>query len=286
MKIKSFLVLLVLCIIGIGGIVGYANYYSPQKVLLRSLDHFTRLKTVHASMDITTKLKDPKIPAPYQDSSIVAESDINLQNNTQKSHMTLKMSGMGIDFDMILLKDGEMYMKMPFMGADWIQYDLKTLSKISGVPLDLQSNDYVSQSLAFLKSMQPQTVVKVGSETIDGERTTRYTVQISREKYLEHFNQLGVDSKITDQFRSADITLDLWINVLANTIVQTQSDVKNLTLSNALTSVSEGTADSSIKTKYSKYNQPVTIGKPEGKIIPSEELFKDAFPTSFPRTSQ
>lgn len=280
MTSKLLVLLAILAVLGFGGYTAYNKYYqSPEKVLLRASQQFDQLKTVHADMDITNNMRltsQQGLPV-NQESKITGISDINIPDKTQKTHMNISVGGRSLEMDMILLQGGEMYIKMPLLGGEeWLSLNTKTLKEQGSLPIDPQSNDYVSQSLGFLKSLDPGSILKLEDETIDGVKTSRYRVDISTTKYLEYLRSLENGAQMTDSFQDASMKTDLWIDKKSNYIVKMESNVKNLKLIDPKSKSPLGTADMVMKINYSKHNQPVSILKPEGSIVSYEELLEKA----------
>lgn len=276
---KLLVILLLIAGLGFGGYYAYNNYYlSPEKVLARSSEQFLKLQTVHADMDISTTVRatDKNGVAVTQESKISGISDLNLPDKTQKTHMAITAAGNTLEMDMILLKNGEMYMKMPILGQDWLSINTQTLKEQGNLPVDPQSNDYVIQSLGFLKSANKGSIIKLEDEVVDSIKTTHLRVDVSTPQYLEYIKQLPNSSSLADSFKNASIKTDMWIDKKTNYVVKMESTIKNLSLMDKKTNTPIGSADTMMKINYSKYNQPVNISKPEGNIVSFEELLKKA----------
>jgi hypothetical protein len=280
MRVKLLVIFLLIIGLGLGSYYAYTYYFpSPEKVLLRASEQFSQLKTVHADMDILTTMhvNNPQTGAEVsQESKISGFSDMNIQDKTQKMHMSMSSGGNTLDIDMILLTGGQMYMKMPILGQNWISINTSTLKKQGNLPIDPQSNDYVTQSMGFLKSVDKNSIIKLEDEVLDGIKTSHYRVDISTPQYLEYLRQLSDDGSLANSFKDATIKTDLWIDQKTNYIVKMESVVKNLELINKNTNTSMGTSDTTFNMSYSRYNQSIIIGKPEGNIVSYEDLLKKA----------
>ncbi len=275
-----------------GSYYGYNKYYlSPVRVLAKASEQTVKLQTVHADMDIsvTAHATDKNGTPVTQDSKVTGFSDLNLPDKTQKAHMTIAAAGHSLDIDMVLLKGGVMYMKMPIIGQDWISINTQTLKDQGNLPVDPQSNDYATQSLGFLKSLNKDSIIKLDDEEVDGIKSAHFRVDVSTPQYLEYIKQLPNSSSLLDEFKNATVKTDVWMDKKTNYVVKMESTMKNLTLTDKKTGSSIGSADGVVKITYSKFNQPVDISKPEGNIITYEDLLKKlipqiATPSSVPTT--
>lgn len=276
---KLLVIFLLIIGIGFGGYKAYDSFYlSPEKIVARASESISQLKTVHADMDITTNMRvtNEQGASVTQQTKITGLSDLDLQDKTQKTHMTIQVGNNSLEMDMILLKDGEMYMKMPILGKGWISVNTKTFKEQGSLPIDPQSNDYISQSLGFLKSVKPGSIVKLEDEVVDGVKTSRYRVDISTVQYLEYLRQLTGNNDLAEAFKDANVKSDLWVDKKTNYVVKMESDIKNFKVLDPKTKNTLGSVDMVMRINYSKYNQPVNIGKPEGEIVSYEELLKQA----------
>lgn len=272
---RLILIIVLLAGISFGGYTAYNNYYNaPEKVVARATENVTKLKTVHADIKILSTARSTDGTNASVQSDISAISDIDIPTKSQKTHMTIQFGQNTVTMDLILLPEGQMYLKMPSYGPDWVGMNLKDLKDKGQLPIDPQSNDYYNQSVGFLKSVKPGSITKLEDDTVDGVKAYRYRVDISTTQYIEYLKQLGQDSKTTDSFKDAAVKSDIWIDQKTGYIIRMSSDIKNLSYNDPKSSQLIGTADMTMQIDYSKFNQPVTIAKPEGTIYTMEEYIQ------------
>lgn len=265
------LILLVASLAGGGYFVTKTFLQSPDQILITASEKFTKLKTVHAEMDITPT---NSMCTEKQECKITGLSDVNIQDRTQKMHMTTSIGGTKTDLDVVLLKDGELYIKVPVLSSDWIHLNTQVLKEEGDLPFDSQSNDFVGQSLGFLKSVDKKSVIKLEDETVDGIKTTHLRLDVSTPQYVEYLQKVSTSSALAKSFKDASAKTDVWINKSTGYIMKMESTVKNLNSMDSL-GRSSGSTDMVMKITYSKYDQSVDISKPEGTIIEYDQFLKD-----------
>ncbi len=254
-------------------LIGFVIYQSKNQVLIssekivkQSVENFTQQNTVHGDIDVSMTLHVPS--SKDMESKIFATSDIDLKDNSQKTNLNIGVNGLSIQAEVIVLKMQDMYMKMHFLGPNWYYMNMNQLKEDMDLPLDFQSNDYATQVTAFLKSFDEKSVTQVGEEEINGIRTTHYILNIDREKFIAYMQDITKGSTFADAFKDSTIKTEVWIDKKTNHLIQTVSNIENFQVTNPQNKQNLGTADMVIKIKYSKYNEPVEIKKPEGEIIP------------------
>lgn len=271
---KQILAPIFILLLAGGGYFGYQYYFqSPEKILVKATQQFSNLKTVHAEMEVsgTTRLTQNNTTLS---SKISGFTDINIPDKTQKMHMTVNSNGQSFDMDIILLKAGEMYMKMPALGQIWISLNTKTLKDQGRLPIDPQSNDYVTQSIGFLKSVDKGSIVKLEDETVDGIKANKFRVDISTPKYLEFLKAQNVNQSFIDSTKDATIKSTIWIAKGSSNVIAVETEVKNVKVYTPGTTNYLGSADSTVEVNYSRYNQTTDVSKPTGEIVSYEDLLK------------
>src|SRR3989344_7846097 len=165
---KKLIPLLLLILAAAAGYFGYSYYFSPEKVLSRAIQRFSNLNTVHGEMniDLVVRLSQPQALGKSVQQTLSGFSDINIKDKTQKTHMTLTTQGKAVDMDFVLLKDGEMYMKSPVLSQSWLSLNSSALKEKGLLTVDPQANDYVTQSLGFMKSVEKGSIVKLEDEIV------------------------------------------------------------------------------------------------------------------------
>lgn len=278
-KILIVAVLVVLiAVLGGGGYYFYNLSASPEKVLVKASEKFTKLKTVHADINIssTTYITDDQGLPTTTTSKITGFGDLNLTDKTQKMHLDLSASGNTFGMDTVLLTGGQIYMRLPILTEDWISINTQTLEDQGSLPIDPQSNDYVTQSLGFLKSANNSSIIKLQDEAVDGINTTHVRVDVSTPQYIAYLKQISNSSSLSDSFKDANVKTEIWIDKKTNYIIKMNSVVKNLTLLDPKTGGRLGSSDSTIDIKYSRFDQAVDISKPSGTTVNFEDLLNEA----------
>lgn len=268
---------LLILILVIGSLAG-GGYFatktflqSPDQILITASEKFAKLKTVHAEMDITPT---SSICTAKQECKITGLSDVNIPERTQKTHMTTSIGGSKTDLDFVLLKEGELYIKVLVLSQDWIHLNTQTLKDQGNLPFDPESNDFVSQSLGFLKAIDKKSVVKLEDEIVDGIKTIHLRLDINTSEYMQFLEKISTGSALAKSFKDAAVKTDVWINKSTGYIVKMESSAKNLNLLDN-SGKSSGSSDMVMKITYSKFDQSVDIGKPEGTIIEYDQFLKD-----------
>ncbi len=268
------MIILLLFVLAAGG-WGWYNfiYNSPQNVLARTTTAFSKLRSVHADLDIKSLVRSQAQGGALttQNVNIVGFSDVNLSEQSQKMHLNVSASPNSLEMDAIILKNEIMYLQMPILGEGWIQFSFDELKESGNLPIDPRSSDYVSQSLGLLKSANKDTITKLEDEVIDGTKTSHYRLGITTSQYIEYLKSIKADSLI-DSFENAAIQTDLWIDKKTSHTIRVKSEIKNLSTINPQTKTKIGTNDTTAIISYSKFDQPLEVMAPTGEIIKYSDL--------------
>ncbi|MGX2996714.1 DUF1396 domain-containing protein [Streptomyces sp. JNUCC 64] len=198
--------------------------------------------------------------------------------NLKPMALSMKFTGEGADQSgEIILVDEAMYIgggaPSPEMdGKKYMKFDMKGLEKEAGAGAPAvpgQATQNPAAEAAFLSAADD--VKKIGSETIDGEKTTHYRgtvgmdemrksfedekaeVREQREKSLKQYEELGVK----------EFTMDLWIGEENRTKqFRMQGDAQ------------KGKLDATVT--FENVNEPVTVkAPPAGEVMDLAELAKE-----------
>ncbi|MGI8328510.1 LppX_LprAFG lipoprotein [Actinomadura scrupuli] len=242
---------------GTGG-AGAAGTVSAVQVLERSSQQSGKADTVKMDLSI----------------------DATIAQRPTKTHMTGQLrfrptlaesltvdSGAGGQVQVVLVDD-VLYMKSPAFqqlanGKPWVKLSLTELGSKSGINFDsvikqAQQNNPADQTKLLTAS---KDVTKVGTETIDGVRTTHYTGTVNVQEGLGKF-----DAKTRDQFQQLyqklgtdKIGFDVWVD--GDSLTRKMINKVN---------TSQGQVNTTML--FSDYGKPVTITAPpagEVGVMPS-----------------
>jgi hypothetical protein len=200
---------------------------------------------------------------------VSGEASMNMKPLAMSMKMTASDQGAGGQVE-IRLVDKAMYINggaeaaKEMDGKSWIKFDMAALGADVNKQLDPsklgagQADQNPAQESAFLTSSK--NVTKVGTETVDGVKTTHYTGKLTlediraslknldkttrerREKSLAQYEKMGADT----------ITMDMWIDGSDHT--------KQFRMQSA---TEEGRLDMTIT--FLDFNKPVTVTAPPAK---------------------
>ncbi len=195
-------------------------------------------------------------------------ADTNLDPIKYKGHGKMAIPGVGqeIEFDLIFLSFDEMYMKSALFGNNWLSITDE------GDNAQLQQEDYIKQSQAFIKSLNKDSVVKLEDEVVEGQRVSHYRLDISTDKFLEVYKDQKNYEQMKETFKNATLKTDMWVGKKNENIIKMVVNIGGAQLYDPKQKQSLGYMDAIVTIKYSNFNQPVTVEKPEGKIYSTEEL--------------
>jgi hypothetical protein len=144
-------------------------------------------------------------------------------NNKQRSgqlKMTLNADGRQIPFDTVVTGD-VVYLRSPAFAQattqdkQWVKLDLAALGSrqgstdLSGI---LDASPTPSNALAYLQGSS--TVSKVGPESVEGVKTTHYTVSADLDRAVEHASGATRDAVqgVISQSGVKNLPLDVWLD--------------------------------------------------------------------------
>ncbi|MEW2494982.1 DUF1396 domain-containing protein [Streptomyces nodosus] len=212
---------------------------------------------------------------------VEAEAEMSMKPLAMSMKMTAEEQGTEGPIE-IRLVDSVMYMggnaelAKEMNGKSWMKFDLGNLGEDGGLGTDQfgagQANQNPAQESTFLTGSK--NVTEVGTETVDGVKTTHYKGKITladlradlkkqkldketregREKSLEQYESLGADK----------LTMDMWIDGDDHTKqFRMHGDAE------------QGPLDITIT--FLDFNKPVTVKAPPAKDTASlEEMMKEA----------
>lgn len=270
------LLLIILLILGasFGGYTVYNQYFmSPSKNLIRASEKFTKLKSVHAEGEMNISVSEYSEEKKSNEQFNIKMDffgDFDVKNNNQKLHMKQSIDLKNdqkytIESDLVMLGGKTQYMKSAMFGDKWLKVDLE--KKNATESAELSSNDFLAQSKGVFDSFDKNSILKLEDEVIDGIKTTHYRIDVSTDKYIEALKKSTKDEKQVESFKDAAIKTDMWIDIKTNNIVRMKLEVKNF-------KSQETSGDMNMVFNYSKFDQPVNIGKPDGEVVDYEEFIK------------
>ncbi|OGM05683.1 hypothetical protein A2125_00155 [Candidatus Woesebacteria bacterium GWB1_43_5] len=277
-KVKIVIILLAVGSVALGSFRIYKNIsVSGAEIITSAVDSFVAASAVHADMEIVINVPE-KDEASATTTKIKAVSDVNLAENSQNTHMVFEISGVSAEMDVISINNKEFYVKMPFLFSDWVKIGENELAQSENLPLDIKSQDYAAQTKAYLVSLDLNSLKKVGDENMDGKSVIHYKSDVNKTDFENYLKELSGNEALLDGFRNSQMEADLWVNRRENQIVRMEINVRDFEVKEPLTNEPLGKTNMTVNVKYSKFNQTVSVVKPEGKIISYQELFDQQGP--------
>jgi hypothetical protein len=169
------------------------------------------------------------------------QGQMNVQFRSQQSSGTIRE----------LMKDSTIYMISPLFraslpaGKAWMKVDLKKAGRGSGFDLSSFSAATPNQTLTLLQ--KTGTVVRLGSETIDGVATTHYRATIDPDK----LRQDKLLAKYDVSYRPVDVFID------------DADHVRRLHLAYA----AGGGGSSDMTMSFSRFGEPVGVELPDESAV-------------------
>lgn len=169
-------------------------------------------RAVQSAYDKTSDAKTAKVKLNVQVSGQGQQAQVEgsggIDLSKGNSMLTLETQGQKTEQRTL---DGMLYQKLPPSqrkelghGKPWVKLDLTALSgKQSGQMQD------PAQSFDYLKGLDGKDVTKVGTETVDGAKTTHYRLTLDVAKLVQGKGKLGEQMK---QQLGKHIPVDAWLD--------------------------------------------------------------------------
>ncbi|MBQ1124258.1 LppX_LprAFG lipoprotein [Streptomyces sp. B15] len=171
---------------------------SPAEAVQATDKKTSKAGTADIEMTVTT--------SGAQGKSVTGEGVIDLRDGT--SEITLQQGQERIDQRVV---DQTLYQQLPKKaasqlpdGKSWMKVDLKEIKTRGGAGLNNPAD-----SLGYTEALSEKDVEKLGTEQIDGTRTTHYRVQLDLEELAK--GDAAQQKKLRKQLGD-DVPVELWID--------------------------------------------------------------------------
>jgi hypothetical protein len=201
---------------------------------------------------------------------------VNFSQNALELHMTVSAAGHEVPMDASYL-GGVAYLNIPGLdqlvpGKSWISIDFSALQQASSQnPGTMGATNNPSAMLRVL-AQQGNTVVPLGSSTVDGVAVQGYSVTFNAASIRSHLNQGHLPSWMQQALSNVNFE-----GMGAKVFVDDPGLLRRMTVHMTMTAGSSGPVTMDESLDFSDYGTPVSVSAPPpDQVLSFEQFLQDA----------